>query len=108
MNINPTIEFSYSQVTRKEKNLITTPIITMRTYFLKKFNVLLLVLLHTSESTLGFNWPGKLAEVKCIERERQALLKFKEGVLDDAVRELSRLGQIPTREGFALNAKSRA
>ncbi|KAL5173547.1 Receptor-like protein EIX2 [Glycine soja] len=56
----------------------------MRTYFLKKFNVLLLVLLHTSESTLGFNWPGKLAEVKCIERERQALLKFKEGVLDDA------------------------
>ncbi|KAK7380533.1 hypothetical protein VNO78_33046 [Psophocarpus tetragonolobus] len=50
--------------------------ITMRSYFLKIFNVLSLLLLHTSGSTI--------AEVKCKEKERQSLLKFKQGLLDDS------------------------
>ncbi|XP_061360935.1 receptor-like protein EIX2 isoform X1 [Gastrolobium bilobum] len=44
--------------------------------------LLLLLLLHTSSSTLGFNLPHKSAQVKCIERERQALLNFMQGLHD--------------------------
>ncbi|XP_027357420.1 receptor-like protein EIX1 [Abrus precatorius] len=45
----------------------------MSTYFLLIFYALLLLLLHTSESSL---------DVKCIEREKQALLNFKRGLHD--------------------------
>ncbi|XP_061359157.1 receptor-like protein EIX1 [Gastrolobium bilobum] len=53
-------------------------------YFLKMFYafLLLLLLLHASTSTLGFNLPHKREQVKCIERERQALLNFIQGLLD--------------------------
>ncbi|XP_061360937.1 receptor-like protein EIX2 isoform X2 [Gastrolobium bilobum] len=55
----------------------------MNSYFLKMFHaLLLLLLLHTSSSTLGFNLPHKSAQVKCIERERQALLNFMQGLHD--------------------------
>ncbi|XP_061376150.1 receptor-like protein EIX2 isoform X2 [Gastrolobium bilobum] len=62
----------------------------MRNYFLKMFYALLvLLLLRTSSSTLGFNLPSKISEqVKCIERERQALLNFVQG-LDDLYGKLS-------------------
>ncbi|RDY12642.1 Receptor-like protein 12, partial [Mucuna pruriens] len=55
----------------------------MSSYFLKIFCVLLLLLLHISGFTLGLNWPSKVAEMKCIEKERQALLNFKESLIDD-------------------------
>ncbi|KAK7315193.1 hypothetical protein VNO77_33729 [Canavalia gladiata] len=48
----------------------------MTNYFLKLFYVLLLLLLHTS------GWPAKSAELKCIEREREALLNFKQSLID--------------------------
>ncbi|XP_061337793.1 receptor-like protein EIX2, partial [Gastrolobium bilobum] len=53
-------------------------------YFLKMFYaLLLLLLLHTSSSTLGFNLTSKISEqVNCIERERQALLNFIQGLHD--------------------------
>ncbi|XP_014498882.1 LRR receptor-like serine/threonine-protein kinase GSO2 [Vigna radiata var. radiata] len=51
----------------------------MLNYYLKLFYVLLLLLLPVAESILGFN---NTAEIKCIERERQALLNFKHGLID--------------------------
>ncbi|RZB61464.1 Receptor-like protein EIX2 [Glycine soja] len=33
-------------------------------------------------SLLGFNWPAQSSHVKCIEKERQALLNFKQGLID--------------------------
>ena len=51
----------------------------MVNYFLKIPNPLfLLLLLHTS----GFNGSSKSAEAKCVERERQTLLNFKQGLID--------------------------
>ncbi|XP_014504714.2 LRR receptor-like serine/threonine-protein kinase GSO2 [Vigna radiata var. radiata] len=51
----------------------------MLNYYLKLFYVLLLLLLPVAESILGFN---NTAEIKCIERERLALLNFKHGLID--------------------------
>ncbi|XP_027924118.1 receptor-like protein EIX2 [Vigna unguiculata] len=51
----------------------------MSCYYLKLFYALLLLLLHAAGPILGLN---KSAEIKCIERERQALLNFKHGLID--------------------------
>jgi len=55
----------------------------MIAYFLKTFYVLLLLSLLTSGITVKFNNSSESGEAKCIERERQALLSFKEGLIDD-------------------------
>ncbi|KAG4941620.1 hypothetical protein JHK87_045491 [Glycine soja] len=55
----------------------------MSCYFLKLFYALLLLLLHAAGSILGFNSLPNSAEIKCIETERQALLNFKHGLIDD-------------------------
>ncbi|XP_020238105.2 receptor-like protein EIX2 [Cajanus cajan] len=49
----------------------------MSRYFLKVFYALLFLLLHSSGLKIA-------AEVKCIERERQALLNFKQSLFDDS------------------------
>ncbi|XP_027358676.1 receptor-like protein EIX2 [Abrus precatorius] len=56
----------------------------MSGYLLITFQVLVLLLLKTSESTLPLNWPSENAQVKCKGKERQALLDFKQGLLDDS------------------------
>ncbi|KHN08383.1 LRR receptor-like serine/threonine-protein kinase GSO1 [Glycine soja] len=55
----------------------------MSCYSLKLFYALLLLLLHAAGSILGFNYLPNSAEIKCIETERQALLNFKHGLIDD-------------------------
>ncbi|RZB60781.1 hypothetical protein D0Y65_043509 [Glycine soja] len=49
--------------------------------FPKLMYALVLLLLRASGSILGFNWLSNGVEIKCIEMERQALLKFKQGIL---------------------------
>ncbi|KAH1151201.1 hypothetical protein GYH30_044930 [Glycine max] len=56
----------------------------MSCYFLKLFYALLLLLLHAAGSILGFNSLPNSAEIKCIESERQALLNFTHGLIDDS------------------------
>ncbi|XP_027923652.1 receptor-like protein EIX1 [Vigna unguiculata] len=51
----------------------------MTTCFPRLCCALLLLLLHAAESILGLN---NSTEIKCIERERQALLHFKHGLID--------------------------
>ncbi|XP_052722647.1 probable LRR receptor-like serine/threonine-protein kinase At3g47570 [Vigna angularis] len=51
----------------------------MPNYYLKLFYVLMLLLLPAAGSILGFN---TTAQIKCIDRERQALLNFKHGLID--------------------------
>ncbi|KAL9323956.1 hypothetical protein ACSQ67_008813 [Phaseolus vulgaris] len=55
----------------------------MSAYFFKTFYVLLLLSLLTSGLTVTSNNSSESGEAKCIERERQALLNFKEGLIDD-------------------------
>ncbi|KAK7380450.1 hypothetical protein VNO78_32961 [Psophocarpus tetragonolobus] len=55
----------------------------MNGYFLKLFNALVLLLLPAAGSLLGFNSLPNTAEIKCIETEREALLNFKQGLIDD-------------------------
>ncbi|RZB61482.1 receptor-like protein EIX2 [Glycine soja] len=55
----------------------------MSCYSLKLFYALVLLLLHAAGSILGFNYLPNSAEIKCIETERQALLNFKHGFIDD-------------------------
>ncbi|XP_028206501.1 receptor-like protein EIX1 [Glycine soja] len=55
----------------------------MSCYSLKLFYALLLLLLHAAVSILGFNSLPNSVEIKCIEAERQALLNFKHGLIDD-------------------------
>ena len=55
----------------------------MSAYFLKTFYVLLLLSLHTSGISLTLKNSSESGEGKCIEREKQALLSFKEGLIDD-------------------------
>lgn len=47
----------------------------MGSHFLK-------ILFAVLVSLLGFNWPAQSSHVKCIEKERQALLNFKQGLID--------------------------
>ncbi|XP_047152374.1 receptor-like protein EIX2 [Vigna umbellata] len=54
----------------------------MGSYFLKMLLVVFVCLLHIIVSVLGFNSPSQGSYVKCIERERHALLNFKQNVLD--------------------------
>ncbi|KAK7364461.1 hypothetical protein VNO80_13141 [Phaseolus coccineus] len=63
--------------------LFDIPKSIMSAYFLKTFYVLLLLSLLTSGLTVTFNNSRKNGEAKCIERERQALLSFKQGLIDD-------------------------
>ena len=51
----------------------------MPTHYLKLFYALLLLLLHSAASILSFN---NSAQIKCIEREREALLNFKHSLID--------------------------
>ncbi|KAL2577564.1 hypothetical protein GLYMA_U006500v4 [Glycine max] len=55
----------------------------MSCYFLKLFYALLLLLLHAAGSILGFNSLPNSTEIKCIETERQVLLNFTHGLIDD-------------------------
>ncbi|RHN50968.1 putative leucine-rich repeat-containing, plant-type, leucine-rich repeat domain, L [Medicago truncatula] len=57
----------------------------MSKYFLKIFYLLQFLLLLTSGSTHEFkNTTIESVESKCIEREKQALLKFKQSIVDDS------------------------
>ncbi|KEH25794.1 receptor-like protein [Medicago truncatula] len=57
----------------------------MSNYILKIFYVLQLLLLLTSGSTHEFkNTTIESVELKCIEKEKQALLKFKQSIIDDS------------------------
>ncbi|BAU02131.1 hypothetical protein VIGAN_11156700 [Vigna angularis var. angularis] len=49
------------------------------TRFLERFYALFLLFMHAAGPVLGFN---NSSEIKCIERERQALLSFKHGLVD--------------------------
>ncbi|XP_027925284.1 receptor-like protein EIX2 [Vigna unguiculata] len=55
----------------------------MSAYFLKTCYFLLLFSLLASGITATFNNSSESGEAKCIESERQALLSFKEGLIDD-------------------------
>ncbi|WVZ14420.1 hypothetical protein V8G54_011986 [Vigna mungo] len=56
--------------------------IVMDSYFLKMLFAAFVFLLHIKVSVHGFNSPLQRSHVKCIERERQALLTFKQSVRD--------------------------
>jgi hypothetical protein len=47
-------------------------------------SITLLGLLLSIGTTMGFGLNMRNSEVRCIEEERQALLKFKQGLIDDA------------------------
>ncbi|RZB61469.1 receptor-like protein EIX1 [Glycine soja] len=53
-------------------------------YFLKILFSLLVCFLHTEISILGLNSTSEISRVKCIESERQALLNFKRGLVNDS------------------------
>ncbi|WVZ13977.1 hypothetical protein V8G54_011543 [Vigna mungo] len=55
----------------------------MSVYFLKSFYVLLLLSLLASGISVKTKNSSESGEAKCIERERQALLSFKEGLIDN-------------------------
>ncbi|XP_047162718.1 receptor-like protein 35, partial [Vigna umbellata] len=55
----------------------------MSAYFLKTFCVFLLFSLLASGTSVALKNSSESGEAKCIERERQALLNFKEGLIDD-------------------------
>ncbi|XP_027923965.1 receptor-like protein EIX2 [Vigna unguiculata] len=55
----------------------------MSAYFLKSFYLLLLLSLLTSGISVTLKNSSESGEAKCIERERQALLSFKESFIDD-------------------------
>jgi len=55
----------------------------MNAYFLKTFYVLVLLSLLASGITVTFNNSSESDEAKCIDRERQALLSFKRGLIDN-------------------------
>ncbi|QCD94640.1 LRR receptor-like serine/threonine-protein kinase FLS2 [Vigna unguiculata] len=50
--------------------------------FLKILFAISVCFLHSKVSTLEFILPSQSSEVKCIEREREALLNFKHGLID--------------------------
>ncbi|XP_029125141.1 receptor-like protein EIX2 [Cajanus cajan] len=52
----------------------------MSNYFLKMLFAMLVCIWHTKQSIHGFSSPS---HVKCIEKERQALLSFKQGLRDE-------------------------
>jgi len=54
----------------------------MGSYFLKILFPVLVCLVHPKVSVLGLNSLSQSSQVKCIERERQALLTFKQSVRD--------------------------
>ncbi|XP_014499714.1 LRR receptor-like serine/threonine-protein kinase GSO2 [Vigna radiata var. radiata] len=54
----------------------------MNSYFLKISFAVFVCILHNKLFVLGFNSRSQSSQVKCIERERQALLNFKQGVQD--------------------------
>ncbi|CAJ1953034.1 unnamed protein product [Sphenostylis stenocarpa] len=54
----------------------------MASYFLKILLVVFVCFVHTNVSILGFNSPSQTSHVKCLERERQALLSFKQSIQD--------------------------
>ncbi|XP_047161813.1 receptor-like protein EIX2 [Vigna umbellata] len=54
----------------------------MDSYFLKILFAAFVCLLHTKVPVHGFNSPLQSSHLKCIERERQALLTFKQSVRD--------------------------
>jgi len=56
--------------------------IAMASYFLKILFIVFLCLAHTKVSILGFNSLPQTSYVKCIKRERHALLNFKQSVED--------------------------
>ncbi|XP_020203128.1 receptor-like protein EIX1 [Cajanus cajan] len=55
----------------------------MGNYFLKILLAVLVCFSQTQVSILGFLSPSQSSHVKCIEKERQALLNFKHGILDE-------------------------
>ncbi|QCD94593.1 LRR receptor-like serine/threonine-protein kinase FLS2 [Vigna unguiculata] len=55
----------------------------MTAYFLKSFYVLLLLSLLASGISMTLKNSSESGEAKCIESEREALLSFKEGLIDD-------------------------
>ncbi|KAK7380447.1 hypothetical protein VNO78_32958 [Psophocarpus tetragonolobus] len=54
----------------------------MGNYFLKIWFAILVCFSHTKLSILGFIPPSQTLSVKCIEKERKALLDFKQGLQD--------------------------
>ncbi|XP_014500295.1 receptor like protein 30-like [Vigna radiata var. radiata] len=54
----------------------------MSAYFLKSFCLLLLLSLLTSGISVTLNNSSESSEAKCIEKERQALLSFKQSLID--------------------------
>ena len=54
----------------------------MASYVLKILFLVFVCLTHTKVYILGFNSPSQSSYVKCRERERQALLNFKQSVRD--------------------------
>ncbi|KAK7364381.1 hypothetical protein VNO80_12984 [Phaseolus coccineus] len=54
----------------------------MDSYSLKILFLVFVCLAHTNVSIFGFNSPSQNSYVKCIEREREALLNFKQSVRD--------------------------
>ncbi|CAJ1953038.1 unnamed protein product [Sphenostylis stenocarpa] len=54
----------------------------MGSNFLKILFAMLVCFLHSKASTLGFISPSQSTHVKCIDREREALLNFKRGLTD--------------------------
>ncbi|KAL9323998.1 hypothetical protein ACSQ67_008855 [Phaseolus vulgaris] len=54
----------------------------MGRYFLKILLAVFVCLDHTKVSVLGLKWPSESSHVKCREKERQALLNFKQSVED--------------------------
>ncbi|BAU02126.1 hypothetical protein VIGAN_11156000 [Vigna angularis var. angularis] len=77
--LSPIPPISSSLVHSPGPNVFSITKKVMTTCFPKLCCGLLLLLLPAAQSILGFN---NSAEIKCIERERQALLNFKHGLID--------------------------